>query len=59
MKGKFDAYLLWPLAKRVQNLIVVWFTVRNYRTRTIITRGLYTLYSIFEGQKGFFKELFS
>ena len=30
MKGKFDAYLLWPLAKSVQNLIVALFTVRNY-----------------------------
>ena len=31
----------------------------NYRTRTIITRGLYTFYPIFEGQKRLFKELFS
>ena len=30
----------------------------NYRTRAIITRGLYTFYPIFEGQKRFFKELF-
>ena len=29
-----------------------------YRTRAIITRGLYTFYPIFEGQKRFFKELF-
>ena len=29
-----------------------------YRTRAIITRGLYTFYPIFEGQKRLFKELF-
>ena len=28
-----------------------------YRTRAIITRGLYTFYPLFEGQKRFFKEL--
>ena len=31
----------------------------NYRTRAIITRGLYTFYPLFEVQKRFFKELFS
>ena len=31
----------------------------SYRTRAIITRGLYTFYPIFEGQKRVFKELFS
>ena len=30
----------------------------EYRTRAIITRGLYTFYPIFESQKRFFKELF-
>ena len=30
-----------------------------YRTRTIITRGLYTFYPFFEVQKRFFKGLFS
>ena len=30
-----------------------------YRTRAIITRGLYTFYPLFEVQKRFFKELFS
>ena len=33
--------------------------VRMYRTRAIITRGLYTFYPLFEGQKRFFKEFFS
>ena len=28
--GKFDAYVLWPLAKRVQNWIVDWFTARDF-----------------------------
>ena len=31
----------------------------NYRTRAIITRGLYTFYPLFEVQKRFFKGLFS
>ena len=30
-----------------------------YRTRAIITRGLYTFYQLFKVQKYFFKELFS
>ena len=30
----------------------------TYRTRAIITRGLYTFYPIFESQKRFFKEFF-
>ena len=30
-----------------------------YRTRAIITRGLYIFYPLFEGQKPFFKGLFS
>ena len=29
MKGKFDAYVLWPLAKKVQNWIVDRSTARN------------------------------
>ena len=46
-------------------LIVSFLTVKTsafqytYRTRAIITRGLYTFYPIFEGQKRFFKVLFS
>ena len=31
----------------------------NYRTRAIITPGLYIFYPIFEGQKRFFKKKFS
>ena len=30
----------------------------NYRTRAIITRGLYTFYPIFEGQKHFLRSFF-
>ena len=33
--------------------------VNTYHTRTIITRGLYTFYPIFEVQKHFFKDVFS
>ena len=34
------------------------FVVSMYRTRAIITRGLYILNPLFEGQKRFFKEVF-
>ena len=30
IKGKFDPYVLWPLAKRVQNWIVDRFTARDF-----------------------------
>ena len=30
MNGKFDAYVVWPLAKKFQNWIVDWSTARNY-----------------------------
>ena len=30
MKGKFDAYVLWPLAKKFQNWIVDQSTARNF-----------------------------
>jgi hypothetical protein len=33
--------------------------ILKYRTRAIITRGLYTFYPLFKGQKRFFKEVFS
>ena len=32
MKGKFDSYVLWPLVKMVQNLIVDQSTVQNFTT---------------------------
>ena len=40
MKVKFDAYVLWPLAKRVWNWIVYWSTARNF-----------TVHIIWEGHK--------
>ena len=45
----------------IENLQKTPFFVANfiYRTRAIITRGLYTFYPIFNGQKRLFKELFS
>ena len=30
MKGIFDAYVLWPLAKRIQNWIVNWSTTLDF-----------------------------
>ena len=44
----------------VSNSINVDLTLQcKYRTRAIITRGLYTFYPLFEVQKRFFKGLFS
>ena len=30
MKGKFNAYVLWPFAKKFQNWIVDRYTARNF-----------------------------
>jgi len=30
MKGKFDAYVRWPSAKKFQNWIVDWSTARDF-----------------------------
>ena len=35
------------------------WNIFKYRTGAIITRGLYIFYPLFEGQKRFFKEVFS
>ena len=35
LKVKFDAYVLWPLAQRVQNWIVDWSTARYFTVHTI------------------------
>ena len=35
MKGKFDAYVLWPLTKRVQNWIVDRSTARDFTVCTM------------------------
>ena len=50
MKGEFDAYVLWPLAKRVQNGIVGGFTARDFtegqikkRMQIIILDGKWSL----------------
>ena len=34
--------------------LLILYNITIYRTRAIITRGLYTFYSIFEGQKTVF-----
>jgi len=39
MKGKFDAYVLWPLAKRVQNWIVDRSTARDFTVYGIFLQG--------------------
>ena len=46
MKGKFDTYELWHLAKRVQNLKVDWSTACNFTVCTL------------ENQLYFFAKLF-
>ena len=35
MKGKLDAYVLWPLDKGVQNWIVDWSTASNFTLNII------------------------
>ena len=42
MKGKFDAYVLWPLDKRVQNWIVAQSTARNFMVVTMTFLHLYS-----------------
>ena len=45
---------------QLQNLYLLYIYISNiiYRTRAIITRGLYTFYPIFEGQKRFLRSFF-
>ena len=40
MKGKFDAYVLWPLAKKFQNWIVDWSTARDFTVDKKTYKGL-------------------
>ena len=51
MKGKFNTYVLWPLAQRVQNWIVDRFTARDFmvtyskeisesQSKLALTRGM-------------------
>ena len=39
MKGKYDPYLQWPLAKRLQNLIVARSNVHKYRVAVATSRS--------------------
>ena len=43
MKGKFDVYVLWPSAKRVQNWIVDESTARDFTVNNISIVSNYTL----------------
>ena len=36
MKGKFNAYVLWPLAKKFKNLIVDWSSARDFTVGILI-----------------------
>ena len=50
------------LPERIEIIFIHLLSKNNitiYRTRAIITRGLYTFYPLFEGQKCFFKDVFS
>ena len=40
------------------DFVLITGAICTYRTRTIITRGLYTFYPIFEGQKRFLRSFF-
>ena len=39
MKGKFDAYVLWPLAKKFQNWIVDQSTARDFTVANMLTKS--------------------
>ena len=41
MKGKFDAYVLWPYAKSVQNWIVDRSTARNFKVYATSVSGVW------------------
>ena len=46
MKGKFDAYVLWHLARKFQNWIVVWSTACDFMVVAICQKTeLYTICS--------------
>ena len=49
---------LWHAYNEAINFYSADFSIK-YSTRAIITRGLYIFYPLFEGQKRFFKGLFS
>ena len=40
MKGKFDAYVLWPLAKKFQNWIVDRSTARDFTVYEIMNKNI-------------------
>ena len=57
---KLNRSWLWnKLYPKYRAELIPLLEILNYRTRAIITRGLYIFYPLFEGQKRFFKGLFS
>ena len=50
-------YKLHSLKSESENYVFSYMII--YHMCTILTHGLYTFYPIFEGQKRFFKEVFS
>ena len=46
MKGKFDAYILWPLAKKFQNWIVDRSTARDFTVIDVNKMAVATKQSI-------------
>ena len=49
MKGKFDAYVLWPLAQKFQNWIVDRSTARNFAAFIFSTNFLKAYFIYFKG----------
>ena len=55
-----NLHLVLSVLERTSSSIFSYLLYESaYRTRAIITRGLYTFYPLFEVQKRFFQELFS
>ena len=50
MKGKFDAYVLRPLAKKLQNWIVGRFTAQDFTICTKYNNFLWVYWSLFKDQ---------
>ena len=48
MKGKFDAYILWPLAQRVQNWIADRSTARDFTVFTTLKDLIYPKLRVYQ-----------
>ena len=57
MKGKFDAYVLWPLAKKLQNWIVDQSTARDFTVVEHSIKGLNTIEFLHRIPRNFWSDI--